>query len=720
MLTALDRIKTVNQIGLISTQRKINSICENSEERIDSSSESEESNSYLGTQKQNSFSVPSNTVVPYTDDDGDGKFGRLNSDSKLPNSDSKTDHSKHWRKLKIATKLVNTLGGVQDDLRVYGADVLDDDLVQEIYQNVEAHRQMAFWYILLPDSRIRRVWEILLIMLLLYIVVTVPIRVCFDVTLEGGAASFDSFVDALFVTDLFVNFICAYIDQHGVLIVGQQQIIKHYAQTWLFLDLIASVPIDSILEATGGDYSSSSNGNLNRVAKIARLPRLFRLIRLLRLLKLLRVVRLVRVMNNWERNYSAVLNVGFTRIFKVVFGVFMVTHLIGCFWYFMAWIGDDSPGPLSWVVRHGIQDESVQVKYLTSVYWAFSTLTTVGFGDISAYTTPERIFSILCMVAGVSWYAFIISTISSIISLFDKRNVEIKRKQRLIVEFMRQTQVPLRLRQRILSYFDYVTEKDAADIQSAEMESVLGMLSLQLRTEVTLHLNRDIIPNIPFFENKTPQFVAACVSYLRPLFFQPGDFISKLGQHPEEVFFLTSGRANLILPSGRNFRAMISGSYFGEIGCMLSEVNKVSVCAVTECEVYSLTKTDLKTLLIEYPDIANEMRKTANAKIERLNVATPLNQGRTRHSVIASFPGVTFDDKSSTKFPGDDFEEAMMESKLSSKGSWIENLAGDSCNMELCTNMVQEMRMEIEQLKESNYVLHERMGKILDSINPSN
>jgi hypothetical protein len=53
------------------------------------------------------------------------------------------------------------------------------------------------------------------------------------------------------------------------------------------------------------------------------------------------------------------------------------------------------------------------------VYWAFSTLTTVGFGDISAKTIPEKIIAIIWMIFGVGFYSFTIGNLSKIIASID-------------------------------------------------------------------------------------------------------------------------------------------------------------------------------------------------------------------------------------------------------------------------------------------------------------
>jgi hypothetical protein len=61
---------------------------------------------------------------------------------------------------------------------------------------------------------------------------------------------------------------------------------------------------------------------------------------------------------------------------------------------------------------------------LISFYWAFNTLTTVGFGDINAYTIGERIFAILWMIFGIGFYSFTIGNMTNLIESMDTANEE--------------------------------------------------------------------------------------------------------------------------------------------------------------------------------------------------------------------------------------------------------------------------------------------------------
>jgi len=66
-------------------------------------------------------------------------------------------------------------------------------------------------------------------------------------------------------------------------------------------------------------------------------------------------------------------------------------------------------------------------KYIASMYWAFTTMTTVGYGDISAVTMSERIFAMLGMLVGGFVFSALIGTISH---LFESRDLSKLAKHR--------------------------------------------------------------------------------------------------------------------------------------------------------------------------------------------------------------------------------------------------------------------------------------------------
>ena len=68
----------------------------------------------------------------------------------------------------------------------------------------------------------------------------------------------------------------------------------------------------------------------------------------------------------------------------------LVGHLMGCAWYFMA--EDRGLGSGTWADDFHMEDKDRASRYLMSVYWAFVTVTTVGYGDVTPVNDAERVY----------------------------------------------------------------------------------------------------------------------------------------------------------------------------------------------------------------------------------------------------------------------------------------------------------------------------------------
>ena len=120
--------------------------------------------------------------------------------------------------------------------------------------------------------------------------------------------------------------------------------------------------------------------------------------------------------NKYMRKILSVLNTNaaISRQIKFSLTAILLTHIFACFWFLTAKFSDFHPD--TWVYREGLQDATPAKQYLYSLHWATQTVTTVGYGDIPAFTTGEIILSFIWMMVGVAFYSFIIGNFSSIIA----------------------------------------------------------------------------------------------------------------------------------------------------------------------------------------------------------------------------------------------------------------------------------------------------------------
>ena len=66
-------------------------------------------------------------------------------------------------------------------------------------------------------------------------------------------------------------------------------------------------------------------------------------------------------------------------------------------------------------------EASLGQAYWSSLYWALTTLTTVGYGDITPTNNLERIYTLFALLLGALVFGFILSAIGSLVQAVDRQ-----------------------------------------------------------------------------------------------------------------------------------------------------------------------------------------------------------------------------------------------------------------------------------------------------------
>ena len=97
-------------------------------------------------------------------------------------------------------------------------------------------------------------------------------------------------------------------------------------------------------------------------------------------------------------------------------------------------------------------DKPKPYLYLVSLYWSFTTLTTVGYGDVNAVSENEMILALIWMMFGVGTYSFIIGTFTSVLQNYDARQNIIDERTKRMDLYSKEYKLPSSLHGKLSHY----------------------------------------------------------------------------------------------------------------------------------------------------------------------------------------------------------------------------------------------------------------------------
>jgi hypothetical protein len=101
-------------------------------------------------------------------------------------------------------------------------------------------------------------------------------------------------------------------------------------------------------------------------------------------------------------------------------------------------------------------NQDVEVTYFEGLYWTMSTLTTVGYGDVSVANLGQRIYSILCMIIGIGLYGYLVGRITYLFTQLNVKSREIETAESEMQFYMRHHGVPVNLQRQIRRYYSEI------------------------------------------------------------------------------------------------------------------------------------------------------------------------------------------------------------------------------------------------------------------------
>ena len=512
---------------------------------------------------------------------------------------SKRDSVSKSQRKSLAVSL-NTKRASSDKVLIHLRSIRDEAFRGKHAVDESSESSCSSRMVLHPDSVQRIGWDILAMFIIIYQSLEVPFRLCFDVPLTGNWVIFDFVITLVFTIDIIICFNTGSYHS-GTLVVHRPTIMKGYFFGWFWVDFISTLPLNWFITGVFSNQPSNdqaeSNSSLYNSAKLLRAVKIFQFLRILKLLRLTKLKRILIKIEDYIASSTLATTFVFIRLLSLVF---FIAHWTACWWYFIG-NQDMYNNPVTWVVAAKITDSSTFDKYVTSLYWAFTTMTTVGYGDITPFTMNEKIFAILTMILACGIFAYTVGSIGSLVSKQNSGENAYREQVVAVNRYMRKKQLPYDLQFRVRRYLEYVWENRKKN--NMDEKQILNLLSEPLRDEIYAHIHGIVIKMCVIFTIYEDHFISQLTKTLESETYAPGDVIIEEGEMSTKMYFIQNGKIDIYHQTTKSTIAELgTKKYFGEIAFFLETPRCASAKCIDFVDLLSLSRTNLNILLDKFPE----------------------------------------------------------------------------------------------------------------------
>lgn len=377
-----------------------------------------------------------------------------------------------------------------------------------------------------------------------------------------AADAFDLIIWAFFIFDFVLRFFSEYLDKKRRVVRNIKLIVIHYAKTQMFFDFFALIPLHFV--------GHTNFEHFLRLLRISRLRYFFRIFKILKISKYIagwvyhketrkfKNLRL-RIIHLWE-------------IFKQIIVMFYMTFFLACIWfYYIDLIVRREHEQNSFYNNFGMDAEHETTNFIKTWYFIFTTLVTVGYGDFYATNKYEMGFAIILLLAGPTWFAFMMGkSINIIHTLQDLSGTNNKLTSLQIWIFSIEEKIhvlPNQLKSKIFTHFSNYWKFDrlkSLQNQSTEtnvdfsniQDNFFNQLPIKHKQEIFDYLFGDLhFRYIHFFK-----FLGKCkydiLPFMKPFFYNRHEVVIFPSCKVNEIYFVISGQVEVGMFTHKGFETI--------------------------------------------------------------------------------------------------------------------------------------------------------------------
>eukprot|EP01065_Artemidia_motanka_P007212 TRINITY_DN13567_c0_g1_i2.p1 TRINITY_DN13567_c0_g1~~TRINITY_DN13567_c0_g1_i2.p1 ORF type:complete len:766 (+),score=57.95 TRINITY_DN13567_c0_g1_i2:50-2299(+) len=413
--------------------------------------------------------------------------------------------------------------------------------------------------VLFPDARYRQILHCMFVALVLLDTIDIAFLVTERGWYRNGSTSNDDWrvpfavvsglSAAVYTTEFALSFRTVALDGWQ-LVDTAKEISRRYAKTWCGFDLLMALPLDTVCAASGAGFT------------------------------MFRVCSPIDHRPKWA-----------TLLF------FMFWNLVTVVVLSAAWLplADDDEGA------------SEAETLVAAIYFVVTTLSSVGYGDISPATVGQRLFAILVELIGVMLLVFVGSISTAFILATDPLTEAMRDRRRRFAAMIRDLEVPWHMQKECFTVLPYIVE-----FRNGRHSEFLDELPLSMRSRIEAFCKVRVLRRVPLFGVADSDALLAIAGSLHNLLSGPGEYIVVKGDVAAEMYMIMHGCVEVLdeddLGCEHCVANLRSGSFFGEIALVRDSTRGNSVRTVTACDFFVLDKQAFLQIVQSCPAFESAIR----------------------------------------------------------------------------------------------------------------